>query len=209
MKRCLLFLVAVAVGTVLHAQEDSTNPSSSKAILYFQVQSVDNVVVLKWAVEDAGDFKSFEVERSDDGIHYLKVGSKLSISKNSSSEYDFVDATPKRNALLQYRLKLISKDGYASFSMAKDTRTEPAPFLVRLKQNPVKNNIDLDVDALAEKQATIAVVSHAGQQMSVQTLKLTAGRNQLTLPAQALQQGLYQLVMEVGTERKVISFIKD
>ncbi|HZH36519.1 MAG TPA: hypothetical protein VEX65_04555, partial [Flavisolibacter sp.] len=64
MKRCLLFLVAVAVGTVLHAQEDSTNPSSSKAILYFQVQSVDNVVVLKWAVEDAGDFKSFEVERS-------------------------------------------------------------------------------------------------------------------------------------------------
>jgi hypothetical protein len=52
-------------------------------------------------------------------------------------------------------------------------------------------------------------VSQAGQQVASQTFRLTTGANHLSVSAQTMLQGLYQLVVEAGNERKVISFIKE
>lgn len=217
MKKCLLILMAFFLLTRAGAQEDSVAaaPLDSAAVLpldsvaFFQVQAVDKVILLKWAVTQSGDYKSFDIERADDGVHFFKVGSKLAISKGENESYDFVDATPKRNIGLRYRLKLISKDGFATYSVYRETKMGVEQLTVRLKQNPVRNTIDLELEASTAKQATVAVVSQAGQQVAVQTFRLTPGLNQLSLSTQSMLQGIYQLVVEAGTDRKTISFIKE
>ena len=193
----------------IHAQEDSTTVLPSAAVAFFQVQAVDRVVVLKWSVEQSEEFKCFDIERADDGLHFIKIGSKLAITKSADSDYDFVDATPKKDVSLRYRLKLISKDGFSSYSDFRETKLQADQFLLRLKQNPVRNTIDLEVNAFAAREASFSIVSQAGQPVSSQTVHLVAGVNQLSLSTQNLLQGLYRLVVDAGTERKTISFIKE
>lgn len=209
MMKCLLFLIALILFTASHAQEDSVATSTQNSLLSFRVEPVEKVVLLKWAIEEGWEYKSFDIERTDDGVNYIKVGSRLGISKNSEGKYDFVDATPRRNITLHYRLKFISTDGHITYSESKETKVADAPWSVRLKQNPVRNNIELEVEASAAIKATVVVVSNAGQQVASQTFRLSAGKNGLSLSSQGMLQGLYQLIVEVGNERKTISIIKE
>lgn len=208
MKNCLLFLAAFFYLTESRAQSDTTAVSPAP-LAFFQVQAVDKVVLLKWSVPETDDFKSFDIERSEDGVNFIKVGSKLAISKGSHADYDFVDATPKQNVSLRYRLKLISKDGIGAYSDFKEARVSDMQIAIRLKQNPVRNNIEIELTTTSAKQASIVVVSQSGLQLASQTFRLANGVNLLTLSAQSLLQGLYQLVVEAGAERKTLSFIKE
>jgi hypothetical protein len=210
MKKFLLFLMACACFARMQAQGDSAAIALSSASLsFFQALPVDNVILLKWSTGQTEEYKSFDVERSDDGVNFIKIGSKLAISKTGNAGYDFVDATPKRNVVLRYRLKAISRDGFVSYSELREAKTADPPLAVRLKQNPVRNNIALTVNTFSSKEVSIAVVSQGGQQMASQAFRLSAGANQLSVSSQSLTPGLYQLVVEAGTERKVISFIKE
>jgi hypothetical protein len=210
MKNYLLLAMASFLFTRTFAQEDTTTAAISLASLpLFQVQPVDKVVLLKWAVEYSEDFKCFEIERADKGDNFIKVGSKLAITKSSNSDYDFVDATPKRNVPLRYRLKLISKDGFVTYSSFKEVKVVDVQMVARLKQNPVRSTIDVELNSATTKQASVTIVSQSGQQVASQTFRLTTGVNQLSISAQLLLQGFYQLVVEAGNDRKVISFIKE
>lgn len=208
MKIALLFLLALTGFVQGQAQQDSTTGFST-SVLSFQVQPVDKVVLLKWSIMQSEEFKAFDIERSENGSEFIKVGSKLAISKNSNSDYDFVDATPTRNVNLRYRLKLIYLNGAVDFSELKETKVAESAVAVQLKQNPVRNNIEIAITVQNANQASVAVISHAGQQMTTQTFRLAPGVNQFSLPAQSLLQGIYQLVVEVASERKIISFIKE
>lgn len=208
MKKLLLLLMAIFHCALFYAQKGSAF-LTPVALSSFQVKTVDKVILLKWSLEESTDWKSFDIERSEDGIHFKKVGSKLAISKSNLADYDFVDATPGKNTLLRYRLKLIPKEGSASYSEFREVKVEEAQIVVRLKQNPVRSNIELEIIGETAKQAAVTVVSQAGHQVSSQTYRLTAGANKLLIPAQAMGQGMYQLLVEAGQDRKVISFIKE
>lgn len=209
MKKCLLILLGFFLVITSDGQEDSTGKPPFASLAYFQVQAVDNVVLLKWSFEQSDELKSFDIERSEDSLHFIKIGSRLAISKNASEDYDFVDATPGKDNSLYYRLKLISKDGFASYSMSKEVKPVAEKLTVRLLQNPVRSSIDFEVTALAAKQVSVAVVSHAGLQVASKTVQLLSGKNQYSLSAQTLSQGIYRLVVDAGTERKTISFVKE
>jgi len=208
MKRSLLLLTAIILFATSYGQPDSAE-NRFKTVLYFQAQPLDKVVLLKWAVEQTGEYKAFDIERSENGSDFIKVGSRLAITKDNNSDYDFVDATPRRNVGLRYRIKLIYLNGTESFSELKEARVAESPINVLMKQNPVRSSIDLAVKALNFDQAVITIVSQVGQSVATHTVRLTNGVNHFTFPASSLLQGLYQMIVEAGGERKIISFIKE
>ena len=209
MKKLLFFILAFGLLNKAKAQQDSAAPPAHASVLSFQVQQHQKLVLLAWAIEEGWMYKSFEVERSEDGVNYSKIGSRLGISKNNEGSFDFVDATPKKPITLIYRLKLISVDGLATYSENKEIKFTASTWDVRLKQNPVHGDIDLEVESSTAKQLTITIISNAGQQVMAQTFRITTGKNKLTLSFQGMRQGLYQLIAEADNERKTISFIKE
>jgi len=209
MKKCLLILLAFLLFARSFAQEDSAAAVPAALLAFFQVQAIDKVVLVRWSVEQSEDFKSFDIERAEDGLHFVKIGSKLAISKSTNEDYDFVDATPRKNTGLRYRLKLISKDGVVSYSDFRETKMPVDQFAVRLKQNPVRNSIEIEISSFAAREASVTIVSQGGQQVASQTVRLSTGSNQLSLSTQSLLQGIYRLVVDAGTERKTLSFIKE
>lgn len=208
MKNFLFLLLATFLFAKTWAQADST-ASSLVSLPVFEVQAVDNLVVLKWSVEQSEEYKSFEIERAEKDQPYQKVGSKLSISKSSQSLYDFVDATPRHHVALRYRLKLIAKDGSIFFTDFREALVGDSQCLLRLKQNPVHSSLEVDISLRLAQPVKLVIVSQAGQPVLSQTVRLSAGANPLSVPLQSLLQGVYQLVVEAGTERKIISFIKE
>lgn len=178
-------------------------------IVRFDADVVSQSVQLRWAVSGSEEAKSFEIERADEGGAYKKVGSKLAGNRDGSTAYEFVDALPKKNTALAYRLKVIAKDGSPLYSGVQGIRIEDAALQYRLKQNPVHQQIELEVISAEAGSVLASIYTAYGQKVKSETTKFSAGTNRLSLSSQNLLPGLHRLVLESSGERKVISFVKE
>jgi hypothetical protein len=71
---------------------------------------------LNWRTATESNASHYVIERSEDGIHFLSIGSVKAIG-NSASEtaYQFIDLSPLP-AFNYYRLKMMDEDGKSSYS---------------------------------------------------------------------------------------------
>ena len=116
---------------------------------------------------------------------------------------------PKPNIAFTYRVKINGKDGSASYSDLRIAKVDDEIIRCKLKQNPVRNSIDAEVISAETGNMQVSIVTAYGQKIMTETAKLTAGVNHLTFSSQNLLPGLHRLVLETGSERKVISFMKE
>jgi hypothetical protein len=184
------------------------------ALLPLQVMNIDAKVLnenvqLLWTVSSNEDAKSFEVERSDDGADYKKIGGRLPSSVTGAGTYDFVDAMPRKNVVYTYRVKINAKDGTSTYSEVRFIKVNDEIIRCKLRQNPVHNTIEAQVISAEAVNLQVSVYTNYGQKVSTETVRLVSGINNLSFPSQNLLPGLHRLVLETGSERKVISFVKE
>jgi hypothetical protein len=212
-KQPVIFLgVALLIFSAAFSQQDSSQLVSSFSYLKisaFEARAVSRNVQLLWGVSGNEEAKTFEIERTAEGGIYQKVGSKLSSGKKGEISYEFVDALPRKNTALYYRIKVIGKDGSVSFSPAQNVRITDNLLQCRLKQNPVRNSVDVEIIAAEASLLHATIFTAYGQRLLSETATLSAGTHPFTLSATSLSPGLHRLVLEAGNERKVISFIKE
>jgi hypothetical protein len=80
--------------------------ASSEIIKNFYSPVSDGVnITVHWTTADESDVALFEVERSDDGVNFISVGS---VSPQGITDYYFVDHSvfKKTTSLYYYRLKI-------------------------------------------------------------------------------------------------------
>jgi hypothetical protein len=94
---------------------------SSFAILAVNLESFvgrssGNTVILTWITASESNAAEFEIERSNDGITYEKVGS-VNAKGNASdaSKYNYTEVV-KTSASYQYRLKMVDNNNKSAFS---------------------------------------------------------------------------------------------
>lgn len=194
------------------AQQDSLQnirPFSILQVTAFAARVVSKSVQLQWKVSSNEDAKSFEIERADDGVTFRQVGSKLPAGRGGNVAYEFVDALPKKNTGLDYRIKIISKDGAAVYSSVESKRIEETLLQCRLRQNPVRNAIELEVSLPEAGSLQTSVYTAYGQKIRSETTKLSAGTHLVTVSSHNLLPGLHRLVLESGGERTLLSFVKE
>lgn len=205
----LVFIFAFAFSASSQTDSVQTNPAFTPLrITAFDAKLLDRNVQLQWTVSANEDVKSFDVEKEEGGV-FRKIGSKLSLAKGGAQSYEFVDALPKQNGDLVYRLKLLTKDGNDVYSASRAIGREDAGFQYKLKQNPVRQLIDLEIDAVADGQLQATVTTAYGQKLLSETSKLSVGKNKVTLSAQDLLPGLHRLMLECGGKRALLSFVKE
>jgi len=213
MKKATIFLCALfIIFSKTFSQGDTLH--TIPALLPLQVMSIDAKVVnhnvqLLWTVVSNEEAKGFEVERSDDGGEYKKIGGRLPIANTGSASYEFVDAMPRKNITYSYRVKIIAKDGAPTYSELQVIKVADDIIRCKLKQNPVRNTIEAEVISANAGTIQISVFTNYGQKVLTETAKLSSGINNLSLSSQNLLPGLHRLVLETGSERKVISFVKE
>lgn len=213
MKKTTIFLCSLLfILTKTFSQEDTGQVL--RKFLPLQVVSIDAKVIDKnvqilWTVTTNEEAKSFEIERAEDSGEYKKVGGKLSIGNAGNVSYEFVDAMPKKKIPFTYRVKIIGKDGNSTYSDLRKAKVDDDVIRCKLKQNPVHNSIDAEIISAEAGNIQVSVFTNYGQKVLSETAKISVGPNLLSFSTQNLQPGLHRLVLETGTERKVLPFVKE
>ena len=128
-------------------------------LLTFKGSVKDNLNHLYWQTASEKNSKSFEIEKSEDGLNFRLIGQvKASGNSEKSRHYRYIDNEITANSRHFYRLRLVDKDGSFSFSKSILLQAEtlgsnklnvyPNPFanyLIIESSNVIKETVEINL----------------------------------------------------------------
>jgi len=135
-------------------------------------------VQLNWLTGTEFNNKGFDVERSVDGINFIKVGFTDGKNGAVSNTYNYLDAGLNGSAVnvAHYRLKQIGKDGTEQFSETIQV-VMSGIYYFNVYPNPFKDHVTIDVVKKDEEPLQVRIISVSGVVMFRNTYPIkTSGR---------------------------------
>jgi hypothetical protein len=164
---------------------------------------------LSWKLNCENGSDYFEIERSDDGNNFKKIGT-IAITNGCSTAFDFNDKFPLTGKNY-YRLKLINVNGRASYSNTILLLNQRDGFeLVGLFPNIVKATAVLNISTANKARIDVKVLDAQGRLVQQLNQDLVSGLNQIDMNFTLLAAGAYfvHVIAENGDEQ-TIRFIKE
>jgi len=149
----------------------------------FTVKVFDKNVSLFWETMANNSLNFFEIERSDDGQFFFKIGVVTS-NKNHGATYRFTDNKTSNNqqSSVFYRLKSIDKNGEIQYSKTVSIQTRNKELIIKnIYPTVVKQNENINVE-IANQQHTkmkILLIDAAGSILQNNDFVLTKGLNNI------------------------------
>jgi hypothetical protein len=158
---------------------------------------------LQWITENEQQIKKYEVERSENGTQFIKIGEILPVYLQRST-YPFTDLNSLMSAkILYYRIKILEKNGSYSYSrIVKLSTVKSTEF--SLTPNPAKDYLYINgIPVMAMLDATITDIS--GRKLN--STKISFSKNQINIAG--LEKGIYLLQLRDKDHYEVYRFVKD
>jgi hypothetical protein len=143
-------------------------------LLSFDVQKEsNNTASLKWVTASEKNSAYFSIEKSEDGIHYERIGI-VNAQGNSSNliTYEFEDR--QFNSTSYYRLQMVDKDGSYKYSRVTSLKKDE---YARIISNPDKGELQINALVAENTRWNIAVYSLLGQEYLNEKVSLVKGEN--------------------------------
>ena len=163
----------------------------------FSARKVSETSVLNWQTTAEQNNIGFDMERSQDGKHFTKIGFEATQATNGNSttviDYKFVDEKPM-TGINYYRLKQMDIDGkfvysdVASVSFGNSTKQA-----ITVYPNPAVNSVTV----MAQEVSKIEVYNVIGQLVKV---PVTYDANSSSINTAGLANGNYTLRVVSGTD---------
>ena len=168
-------------------------------LISFKVNAVNEKAVLKWAVNSDEGYKEYEIEKSVDGIKFLKIGNVKANGNPNATSYIFYDGD-FNSALSYYRLKLISNlNGPNTYS--KIAALGNGNLFVKVSTiNPFKNNLRIEVTIPDDGEMSFKLYDVYGAVVFNKKLQVQKGTTKLNLgEVSNLPGGIYILNTSVNS----------
>jgi Secretion system C-terminal sorting domain len=182
------------------------NPLPLK-LISFGGHLYNNAVALSWMIELSWQPAYFELQSSEDGIHFIAV-SKID-TVNNQSAYQYTDKR-KLTGKEYYRLKNIEKDGSFFYSSSIQITPDGNLFnVIQLRPSVVKTNTLFFISTASSKQVAINIYNADGKMIDTRTVFLQTGINSIPLQLQALAAGVYIITVNAADNKtQYTRFIK-
>jgi len=176
-----------------------TTNTTPLAVSFTSVNAVQqqNKIAIQWKVATETNVKQYEVERSADGINFVKVG------ETNMSIHNWLDATPLQGNNY-YRIKCTFISEQAKYSTIVKVTSDKVASTIELLSNPVRNSmINFQFNNQTKGAYTVNVYNEIGQQVQTAKLSYEGGNgSQSVLVPTSLPKGIYQLeVITPANER--------
>lgn len=164
---------------------------------------------VEWKTTNEINLVSYEVERSNNGVNFVKVAStKATGTITTINDYLWFDASPK-SGYNYYRIKSINKDGSFQFSTVKRVLIDKTNNSINIYPNPVRNgNFQVEINNLVAGKYTISLFNLAGQVILNKYVDHSGGTLIQKITEVDFPSGLYQLVVKDGKVTNSKSLIK-
>lgn len=178
---------------------------------HFSANPNGNSVQLTWTTDTEGDFASYAIERSKDGLTYEETGIVMEANSKATEPvlYDSFDNNPYFGKSY-YRLKKTGAKGQLVYdepvavNLVKDNQG------VVVFPNPVKNQVTLTIAAEADnQQLSFRLLDSNGNTMLAHKGSLEAINDKLNRRVRSLKAGTYLVQVSSETNTYTSRFIRE
>jgi Secretion system C-terminal sorting domain len=168
-------------------------------LLQFKAIAQDDKAVLIWSTSKELNSDKFIIERSTDGIHYVIINEMhASGITNQVKTYSAIDYAPKKG-IDYYRLKIISTNGFFTYSPVEIVRFGVNDNAISVYPNPATNVLYINAHYVT---SSCNIYNSKGHLIS--TLPISANR----IHIKDLPSGLYYIKINTGFKVQSIPFVK-
>lgn len=165
-------------------------------------------VTINWKTANESSVNRYDIERSIDGINFLKA-IEIKANNQSSNSYRWTDLNPAESNNY-YRIRSIDNDGKINYSEIMKVYIPKNHQSIGIYPNPVRGN-DLNLQLINQEPGLyeIRLLNSYGQTFMTKSFQYSGGTHTQNLkPAQSIPGGIYQLEIKTpGTNKKVISVV--
>jgi hypothetical protein len=162
-------------------------------LVSFQGNISNNNGMLTWTSQQESNLKLYEVQRSNDGIHFLPEGTVVSANGLNEANYTFADPQPISSEAY-YRLKLVSTYGddnkYSKIIVLfnRNSQLKVSPV------NPFSTNLNLEIFLPEEGSTILNLYDLFGRIVITRNLQLSKGSSKVDIDGvEGLPPGIYIL----------------
>ncbi|UAY51207.1 sugar-binding protein [Ferruginibacter albus] len=154
---------------IVFAAIDNSDPLPVTFVNIKAIKQEQNIAV-QWKVNNQLNIKQYDVERSTDGIHFVKVATVFSIN-GTVIDYKWIDANAS-DGNNYYRIRSVGIDNTFQYStIVVVTFTNDLPPAIAVYPNPVQNGIiNLQMTNMLTGKYKIRLLDNIGQVMQVNEL---------------------------------------
>lgn len=155
----------------------------------------------KWDGYDETDLRSYDMERSEAGVAFGKIGNVSLKANTLRNTYYWYDPLPLAGNNF-YRVKAISKDGGVQYSSIIKINAGYLKSSIEVYPNPVYNKtISLRLNNVTPGNYIIEVYNTLGQAIYYKSFQHTGGEATVAINLNNVPAGVYHIVLK-GTNNK-------
>ncbi len=163
----------------------------------------DNGALIEWSTYTEVASRSFDIERSVDGLTYQTIQSVASAgNSNSVKKYSYQDLhLPSTASVLYYRLKMVDMNGKFEYSRILSLKPALTTYIDNVFPTLLSKNDWLHVSIVSNKvqEATISIINSAGVKVATQVQPLVKGQNNFMLNGLRMANtGIYVVNIKAG-----------
>jgi cyanophycinase-like exopeptidase len=133
-------------------------------LLNFSGNMIENAAHLIWKTDNEVNTSHFEIEKSNDGITFIKAGEVKCHPNSAQNTYTFIDQSSTQNITLYYRLKQVDFDNSSSYSKTISLKTNALnKGKIILYPNPSKSNLTINANTYNAK--TYKIYNQLGEEI--------------------------------------------
>jgi len=170
----------------------------------FLAQAIDNRWVrINWETSSETNNRGFGLERSVDGQQFEEIAWYDGAgNSNTPQYYTHQDEDILPGTVYFYRLKQVDLDGSIQYSnrVQASFLYDQSLTIGELAPNPASTEVHLVFDASTAQSVQVRIVDNLGRVLVSQRYTLTLGSQSLSLPIQALTDGIYHVEV-IGEEQ--------
>ena len=192
------FFLAFAFGNQAHA-----------ACTYEQLVEGENLQIgtmLTWATNFEENNAMFVVEKSEDGIDFMNIGSvEGGGDSEEMKEYNFLDVMASAETTF-YRLKQVDFDGSFSYSEITTIRQKfKNNFMVaRMTNVATKDLFEVTIDAFKQGELTYELANWKQESVLEDKMLVVNGLNEVAVDLIDQKEGIYKLNLSMDGEEETL-----
>ncbi len=169
------------------------NTTMPVELVSFKAEVLKTQIALDWEAASETGLAAYEIERSIDGEHFVKIGEA---APDGSPAYSFIDETAPRG-LLFYRLRMRDSDGSGRFSNVVSLYFEKNPVsFINLSPNPASDFVRLQFESLEELgEVECGVFDLDGRLVRRSFFDALKGENRFEVDLSGLKSGTYLIAL--------------
>ena len=160
----------------------------------------NTAIAVKWTVENEINISKYDIEKSTNGINFVKINTIVANgANNSSTTYNFLDITPLQGNNF-YRIRSYNQSGSFDYSKIVLVKLGKKGTDISVYPNPLKDNqIGISFNNMEKGAYQIRLINSLGQTMLTKQLTHPGGSSMVMFtPERGLSAGIYQ--MEIVTQ---------